>query len=70
MRAKSGVSRDALARKLGLNRSTVVKWATRGYAPRDLEAVAEALKVDVASIYAARGKVRPLKRGRRAEGAA
>ena len=64
VRAQRGVSRDELARRLKLDRSTPVKWATTGQGPRDLEAVARALGVEVAAIYAARGRVQPLKRGR------
>jgi hypothetical protein len=46
-----------------------VKWATIGAAPRDPEAVAKALGVEISVIFAARGKVQPLKRGRPARAA-
>lgn len=64
VRARRGISRTKLAKALGIDRSTVVKWATIGASPRDPEAVAKALGVDIGDIYAARGKVQPLKRGR------
>lgn len=54
VRAAKGVSRSKLAKILKIDRSTVTKWATLGTAPRDLEAVAEALDVEIAAIYAAR----------------
>lgn len=62
VRARSGISRTALAEALNLDRSTVAKWAAGESAPRDLEAVAVALNSSVAEIYAAR----PEKRQRRA----
>lgn len=54
VRARKGMSRPALAALLGVDRSTVTKWATTGSGPRDIEQVAAALKVSVAEIYAAR----------------
>jgi transcriptional regulator with XRE-family HTH domain len=54
VRAAKGISRSRLAEILKIDRSTVTKWATVGTAPRNLEAVAEALEVDIAAIYAAR----------------
>lgn len=69
VRARRGISRSKLAKLLGLDRSTVVKWATVGASPRDPRAVAKALGVNLAEIFSARGKVKPLKRGRPARAA-
>ena len=66
VRARRGITRTALAVALGLDRSTVTKWSTTGSAPRDIEAVAKALGVGVAEIFAARGKVRTPARRRAA----
>lgn len=54
VRSRQGVSRTELAELLGVDRSTVTKWATTGSAPRDIEAVARALATTVAEIFAAR----------------
>ena len=45
--------RPRLAALLDLDRSPVTKWATEGTAPRDLNATAEALGVEVAAFFAA-----------------
>jgi transcriptional regulator with XRE-family HTH domain len=50
--ANQRISRPALAGRLGLDRSTVTKWATGHGSPRDLEAVADVLGVTVAELYA------------------
>jgi transcriptional regulator with XRE-family HTH domain len=52
VRAERGVSRSKLALDLGLDRSTVTKWATDGTTPRDLNAVAAALGVDPSAFFA------------------
>lgn len=52
VRAAHKVSRPKLALALGLDRSTVTKWATDGTAPRDLNEVAAALGVDVSAFFA------------------
>ena len=62
VRARKGVGRTALADALDLDRSTVAKWAAGESAPRDLEAVARALGVEISEIYEAR----PAKRGKAA----
>lgn len=54
VRAAKGISRPELAERLDIDRSTVTKWATLGTAPRDIEAVARALGVDVSEIFAAK----------------
>ncbi len=54
VRAAKGISRPELAERLGIDRSTVTKWATLGTAPRDIEAVARELGVSVAEIFAAK----------------
>lgn len=51
---RKGIGRPELARYLGLDRSTLAKWASGDNSPRKLEAVAEALGVTVAEIYNAR----------------
>lgn len=60
VRARTKITRTELAVALGLDRSTVAKWATGQAAPRDLERVAQALGVAVSEIYEAR----PSKRSR------
>ena len=45
------VSRPKLAERLGLDRSTVTKWATEGTTPRDLNAVADALDVEPSAFF-------------------
>lgn len=52
VRQRLGKSVTELADEMGLDRSTVTKWRTEGTAPRDLNAVAAALGVDVASFFA------------------
>lgn len=54
MRIKKRISRTELARRLGLSRTAPAKWAAGESAPRDIEAVAAALRTSVALIYAAR----------------
>lgn len=46
------ISRPELARALGLDRTTITKWATGHCSPRDLEAVARELGVSIAEIFA------------------
>jgi len=48
------LTRPRLAQKLGLDRSAVTKWATGEGSPRDPEAVARAMGVTVAELYAGR----------------
>lgn len=69
VRVRRKISRTDLAKALNIDRSTVAKWATLGVAPRHPEEVAKALGVKVSEIFAARGKVQPLKRGRPARAA-
>lgn len=52
VRKRVGKSVTALADEMDLDRSTVTKWRTEGTSPRDLNAVAAALGVDVASFFA------------------
>jgi transcriptional regulator with XRE-family HTH domain len=46
------LSRTQLARALGLDRSTVTKWALGVAGPRDVRRVAKVLGVSVAEVYA------------------
>lgn len=62
VRARKGIGRTALADALDLDRSTPAKWAAGDASPRDLEAVARVLGVEVSEIYEAR----PSKRGKAA----
>lgn len=66
VRAAKGISRSELAAALEVDRSTVTKWATLGTAPRDIEAVAKVLGVDVAAIFAATPAKRPRRERRQA----
>lgn len=56
VRDRQKITRTNLAKALGLDRSTVAKWATGVAAPRDLEAVARVLGVPVGDIYQARAR--------------
>lgn len=66
VRESVGVSRTQLAKDLGLDRSTVTKWASGSASPRDIEAVAERLGVPVAVFFQPPSQRAPARRRRAA----
>ena len=52
-RVRLGISRPELARRLGLDPSTVRVWAAKGVGPRDLQAVADVLGVTPDALWRA-----------------